>query len=206
MVFLDRFIACHARKDQLAAAAVTGKEVGGDAIDHDDLVCFYRVLVQPYRCAAGRVAYVHQFIHGFAAMLIQFDTLCHFFADDCNVFFRRLFAVGALGKEDAHIFIGDAGEIQFVHDVDHILVGMIPSAGDVGAHDAHLVAFGNSFLQRFAADGVSHTVDGGFLHVTGRHRISFQYIGNMFLRQHDFLRAFAKSKFKFFQCHRCSSF
>lgn len=198
VVDLDGVVSCHAGENQFPAAAVAGKEVGGNAVDDDDFVRFHGMFINPYGGAAAGVAYVDQFVLVHAVVLVEFYPFGQFFAYHHNVFFRCLFPVGALGKEDADVFVRNAGQVQFVHHVDNELVGVVPDTGDVGADDADLVAFGNDFLQGPGSDGVAHAFQGGFLYVTGRGGVSFQYVQDMFFRQAHFLRSAAEAEFKFF--------
>lgn len=198
VVDLDGVVSCHAGKNEFSAAAVAGKEVGGNAVDDDDFVRFYGVFVDPYGGAAAGVAYVDQFVLVHAVVLVQFHPLGQFFAYHHDVFFRCLFSVGALGKEDADVFIRYAGQVQFVHHMNDELVRMVPDTGDVGADDADFVSFGDDFLQGFGSNGMTHAFQGGFFDVAGRCGVPFQYVQNMFFRQTDFLGAMAETEFKFF--------
>ena len=98
-----------------------------------------------------------ELVHLLAAVLVELHAMGQLFTDDSDVFFRGLFAVGALREEDADVIIRDAAAVQFIDDVDDVLIGMVPEAGDVSADDADLVAFGNDFGERLAADRVTHT-------------------------------------------------
>ena len=198
VVDLDGLISGNAREDQLAAAAVACEEVRGDAVDDDDLIRFDGVLIQPDRSASLGVADMDELVHLLAAMLVELHAMGQLFTDDSDVFFRGLFSVGALREEDADVIIRDAAAVQFIDDVDDVLIGMVPDAGDISADDADLVAFGNDFGERLAADRVTHTFQGSGFDVAGRSRSAFKDVEDMFLRQGNFLGGLAKTEFKFF--------
>ena len=97
MVALDRFKTGDARQDELAAAAVTGKEMGRNAVDDDDFVGVDDVFIEFQWCAElGRTEVDESRIH--AVVLIGLDAADDFFAADEDVFFRRLGAVRAWAK------------------------------------------------------------------------------------------------------------
>ena len=198
VVDLDGLISGNAREEQFAAAAVACEEVRGDAIDDDDLIRFDSVFVQPDRSASLGIADVDEFIHVFAVMLVELYAVGQLFANDSDIFFRGLFAVGALREEDADVIIRDAAAVQFIYDVDDVLIGMVPDAGDVSADDADLIAFGNDFGERLAADRVTHAFQGSSFDVAGRGRCAFEDVENVFFRQGNFLGGLAKAEFKFF--------
>lgn len=200
VVDLDGVPAGHAGEDELAAAAVAGEEVDGDAVDDDDLVRFHYVPVQPDRCAPGGVACVDEIFLVPAVMLVEADPASHFLTDYADIFF-----VG-LGEEDADITVRDAGAVQLIHDMDNVLFGMVPRAGHVGADDAYLVAGLHLVCQRGGADGMAHAVKRCLLYVHGRRGAPFDDGGNMFLRQLAGLCSFSKSECKCFHSHRWSSF
>lgn len=121
VVALDRFETGNAGQDEFAAAAVTGEEVGRNAIDDDDFVGVDNVFVEFQRRAElGRAAVDEGRVH--AVMLIGFDAADDFFTADADVFFRRLGAVRTLSEDNADVVIGDAGQVQFVDDVDEELI------------------------------------------------------------------------------------
>ena len=198
VVDLDGLISGNAREDQLASAAVACEEVRGDAVDDDDLICFDGVLIQPDRSASLGIADMDELVHLLAAVLVELHAMGQLFTDDSDVFFRGLFAVGALREEDADVIIRDAAAVQFIDDVDDVLIGMVPDAGDVSADDADLVAFGNDFGERLAADRVTHTFQGSGFNVAGRSRGAFEDVEDVFFRQGNFLGGLAKAEFKFF--------
>ena len=196
MVALDRFKAGDARQDELAAAAVTGKEMGRNAVDDDDFVGVDDVFIEFQWCAElGRTEVDESRIH--AVVLIGLDAADDFFAADEDVFFRRLGAVRALGKDDVDVVIGDAGQVQFVDDIDKELIGMVPRAGDVGDDEADLIAFLDFFLQRGAADRMTHAVDRRLFDVDCRDVFPFHDPDNVFFRELDSLRSFTNIKSKF---------
>ena len=122
VVDLDGLISGNAREDQLAAAAVACEEVRGDAVDDDDLICFDGVLIQPDRSASLGIADMDELVHLLAAVLVELHAMGQLFTDDSDVFFRGLFAVGALREEDADVIIRDAAAVQFIDDVDDVLI------------------------------------------------------------------------------------
>ncbi len=112
----------------------------------------HRVKLYQHHCKQ-----MDELVHLLAMVLVELHAMGQLFTDDSDVFFRGLFAVGALCEEDADVIIRDAAAVQFIDDVDDVLIGMVPDAGDVSADDADLVAFGNDFGERLAADRVTHT-------------------------------------------------
>jgi len=121
VVALDRFETGNAGQDEFAAAAVTGEEMGRNAIDDDDFVGVDNVFVEFQRRAElGRAAVDEGRVH--AVMLIGLDAADDFFTADADVFFRRLGAVRTLSEDNADVVIGDAGQVQFVDDVDEELI------------------------------------------------------------------------------------
>ena len=185
MVALDRFKTGDARQDELAAAAVTGKEMGRNAVDDDNFVGVDDVFIEFQWCAElGRTEVDESRIH--AVVLIGLDAADDFFA-----------AVRALGKDDVDVVIGDAGQVQFVDDIDKELIGMVPRAGDVGDDEADLIAFLDFFLQRGAADRMTHAVNRRLFDVDGRDVFPFHDPDNVFFRELDSLRSFTNIKSKF---------
>ena len=198
VVDLNGFITSNARENQLSAAAVACEEVGGDAVDDDDLVSIDCMLIDPDRSAQLRIADMDEFVLVLAVMLVQLDAGSDFLADDADIFLRRLRSVSALGKEDADIAVRNFCAVQFIDDMDDELIGMVPCTGNISAYNADLVALSDDFLQRAAADRMAHAFQCGFFHVTSGRRISFKNIGNMFFREHDFLSSLAEAEFEFF--------
>ena len=197
VVALDRFETGNAGQDELAAAAVTGKEMGRNTVDDDDFIGVDDVFIEFQRCAEFRRAKVDEGrIH--AIVLISLDTADDFFATDDDVFFRCLSAVRTLGKDDVNVVIRDAGQVQFVDDIDEKLIGMVPSAGDVGDDEADFIAFLNFFLQRGAANRMTHAVDCGLLDINGRDVFSFHDPDDVFFWEHNSLCSFTNIKSKFF--------
>ena len=198
VIDLNGFITGNARENQLSAAAVACEEVGGDAVDDDDLVSIDCMLIDPDRSAQLRIADMDEFVLVFAVMLVQLDTGSDFLADDADIFFRCLRSVSALGKEDADIAVRDLCAVQFIDDMDDELIRMVPCTGNISAYNADFVALSDDFLQRAAADRMAHAFQCGFFHVASGRRISFKNIGNMFFREHDFLSSLAEAEFEFF--------
>lgn len=95
--------------------------MGRNAIDDDDFVGVDNVFVEFQRRAElGRAAVDEGRVH--AVMLIGLDAADDFFTADADVFFRRLGAVRTLSEDNADVVIGDAGQVQFVDDVDEELI------------------------------------------------------------------------------------
>ena len=92
----------------------------------------------------------------------------------------------------------DYTRTEYVQFEDDVLIGMVPDAGDVSADDADLVAFGNDFGERLAADRVTHTFQGSGFNVAGRSRGTFEDVEDVFFRQGNFLGGLTKAEFKFF--------
>ena len=205
VVRLDGVPSRHAGEDELAAAAVAREKMGGDAVHEDDFVRFRHVLVDPHRRAELRRAHEGEAVLIAAVVLDEADAARYFFAHHADVFFMGLSAVRALREDDGDVFIGNARQIQLIHHMDDELIGMIPCAGHVGADDADFIAFLHHFLKRSGTDGMTHTLDGRFLHVHSGRGIAFDHIGNVFFRKHDGLRARAETEFEFFQCHSITS-
>ena len=201
MVFLNGVPARHTGEDQLAAAAVTGEQVGRDAVDDDDLVRGDDVLVEHDLRAQLRRAHAGQLVVVAAVVLVHLDALRDFLTDDADILFRRLLAVRALGEDDIHVFIGHTGQVQLVDHMNHVLGRAVPRARHIGNDEAHLVPLVEHFLQGLAADGMAHGLNGCLFHVAGRHRAAFQHFADMFFRQFDILRRLADSKSEFLKSH-----
>ena len=198
MVLLNGVEAGNARKAEVAAAAEAGHVVGGDGFDEDDRVRIYDALVDPDFGAEGGLSEVG--LLGFVGgdVLVHGDAAGDFFADAGDVLFVGVGAVGALREDDADVLVGDAGEVQFVYDVDQKFGGAVPGAGDVGDDEADFIAALYDFLQWGAADRASHSSKGRFFDVAGGCRDAFQDVRNMVFRQHDGLHAAAECEFEFF--------
>ena len=75
---------------------------------------------------------------------------------------------------------------------------MVPRTRDVSDDEADLVAFLNFFLQRGAADRMTHAVDCGLFDIDSRDVFAFHDADDVFFREHDGLCIFTNIERKFF--------
>ncbi len=201
VILLHRIPARNARKNQLSSPAEAGHFMSGNGIDEDDLICLCHAGIDPYVRTPG--SHAHMGEHGFIRrnMLVHLNAPGHFLAHAGDIFLIRMRTVSALGKDDVHILIRNAGPVQFIHHMNGEFPLPVPGPGDIGHHEAYLISLFHQFRKRLRPDRMAHHFQSCFLHIAGRSRDPYQYIRNMFLRQQHRLRAPAIRQFEFFKSH-----
>ena len=75
---------------------------------------------------------------------------------------------------------------------------MVPGTGDVSDDEADFIALLDFFLQRGAADWMTHAVDRRLFDIDSRDVFAFHDADDVFFREHDGLCIFTNIERKFF--------
>ena len=165
VVLLYRVPSCHAGKNKFAATTETCHIVSGNGIDQNHFVRpGHSFIDKNFRSAACR-SHISEAVLIPAVVLVQFDTLCRFFAYAFYIFLFRVGPVGSLGKNDTDVFIGNAGTVQFIDDMNDEIPCVVPGTGDIGNDKADFIAGTDLFGQRSRFCRVAHTCKRSFFDI-----------------------------------------